>query len=95
MKSFLLATLAAVTGLSSAVSAFSVTNCDNGSYKNFGHNADGHCRNWTADELSYSSEHGCTLTVYSGGNCSGTTYTTTLQHTCFKPPFGVQSVKCS
>ncbi|KAI1321936.1 hypothetical protein F5Y16DRAFT_405018 [Xylariaceae sp. FL0255] len=90
MQSIFFTLLAAAT----AVSAFSATNCGNGDYNNFGSSGNGGCHNWTADLMSFSSDSGCTLTVYSGGNCSGDTYSTAAQHQCFAPPFEVQSIKC-
>jgi hypothetical protein len=82
--------------LAPAVSAFSITNCVNGVYRNFGEAGNGKCQAFnTNDRVAYDSNKGLKLTVWSGTNCQGTSWSTTAQNTCLNIGFQGQSVKAA
>jgi hypothetical protein len=82
--------------LTPMVSAFSITNCVNGRYTNFGQAGNKKCQAFnTNDKVSYDSNKGLKLTVWSGTNCQGQSWSTTAQNTCLNIPFQGQSVKAA
>ncbi|PSR80256.1 hypothetical protein BD289DRAFT_441086 [Coniella lustricola] len=82
--------------LSSVVGAFSITDCGTGEYHNFGSVGSGcQASPWSIDNISFSSDKGCTLVAYSDASCAGQVWTTSSQHACNSPGFTVNGLKCT
>ena len=84
-------TLTTLTSLLGIGSAFVITDCDAGTSKNFGDNK---CQIWTGRHNTFESNAGCTLQLWSEGNCQGEVFQTTTQNDCQEVPFGVVSALC-
>ncbi|KAI1327660.1 hypothetical protein F5Y16DRAFT_399235 [Xylariaceae sp. FL0255] len=85
--SFLAFTLTAL--LAGFSHAFDAIDCNAGKTVAYGEAGNCHCHTWTTERLTYSSKHGCTLTVYEDAGCSGEgrTFTTDAQNDCQNVPF--------
>ncbi|KAK2053165.1 hypothetical protein LY76DRAFT_598047 [Colletotrichum caudatum] len=93
MQTTFASVLAAAAVLASTASAFSITNCVTGQYKNFGEAGNKKCQNFNAgNSLTYDSNKGLTLTAFQGTDCQGASFRTTVQNACQGAPFTVLSV---
>ncbi|EFQ34465.1 hypothetical protein CGRA01v4_00107 [Colletotrichum graminicola] len=93
MKTTFTSVFAATAALASTASAFSITNCVTGQYKNFGEAGNKKCQNFNAgNSLTYDSNKGLTLRAFQGTDCQGASFTTTVQNACQGAPFTVLSV---
>ncbi|RYC54860.1 hypothetical protein CHU98_g11348 [Xylaria longipes] len=89
-------TVAALTGLMSVVSGFSVTNCNSGAYHNYGDSGNNKCQSFnTGSSVKYDSNMGCQLQVYPSSGCEGTPKIFTTQDTCQDVGFIGVSVKAT
>ncbi|KAG9195703.1 hypothetical protein G6011_00824 [Alternaria panax] len=81
--------------LAPAVSAFSVTNCETGQYKNYGANGNSGCKGFTTgNRVAYDSNKGLTLRVFGATNCQGNAVKEiTQQNTCVDVGFNGLSVE--
>ncbi|KAK1978311.1 hypothetical protein LZ30DRAFT_633464 [Colletotrichum cereale] len=96
MQTTFASVLAAAAVLASTASAFSLTNCVTGQYKNFGQGGNNKCQNFNAgNALTYDSNKGLALTAFQGTDCQGDSFTTTVQNACQAAPFTVLSVIAS
>ncbi|MCJ1307555.1 hypothetical protein MMC25_001201 [Agyrium rufum] len=84
-------TAAALTLLASMTNAFLLTDLSTGQVTNFG---DNDCQIWTGQTFSFQSNAGCTLVLWSQGNCEGSTFTVTTQETTQTAPFPPISAIC-
>ncbi|CAN9401613.1 unnamed protein product [Alternaria alternata] len=81
--------------LAPAVSAFSVTNCETGQYKNYGANGNSGCKGFTTgNRVAYDSNKGYTLRVFGSTDCQGDTIKEiSQQNTCVDVGFNGLSVE--
>ncbi|KAI0154233.1 hypothetical protein GGR57DRAFT_502819 [Xylariaceae sp. FL1272] len=76
--------------------AFDAIDCDAGKTVSYGEAGNCNCHTWTTMRTTYSSKHGCTLTVYEDAGCSGEgrNPTTDAQNDCQNVPFKPASIMC-
>ncbi|KAI0133961.1 hypothetical protein BJ170DRAFT_678881 [Xylariales sp. AK1849] len=83
--------LISLVALAAIARGFIITDCVSGQVTNFG---DDKCQIWTAADFTFQSDAGCTLSVYSEGNCQGSIFTTATQNQCQTAPDGAVSINC-
>ncbi|KAH6868754.1 hypothetical protein BKA58DRAFT_441186 [Alternaria rosae] len=94
MQFTLASVIAIAAALAPAVSAFSVSNCETGQYKNFGEAGNGKCQGFnTGRSVAYDSNKGLALRVFASTNCqAGEEILITAQNSCQEIPFTGLSV---
>lgn len=69
-------------------SAFSVTNCETGEYKNFGSGSNFKCHGFNlGSSTTFDSKRGYNVRVFRDGNCNGESFLLTAQNQCVSVPF--------
>ncbi|KAI4649854.1 uncharacterized protein J4E79_009700 [Alternaria viburni] len=94
MQFTLTSVIAIAAAFTSAISAFSVSNCETGQYKNFGEGGNNKCQGFnTGKSVAFDSNKGLSLRVFASTNCqAGDEILITEQNKCQEVPFTGLSV---